>query len=30
MNTAAQILGSKPDQAVYTMEPTASAHEAAG
>ena len=28
MNTVAQILGSKPDQAVYTMEPTASAHEA--
>jgi CBS domain-containing protein len=28
MNTVAQILGSKPDQVVYTMEPTASAHEA--
>ena len=28
MNTVAQILGSKPDQAVYTMEPTTSAHEA--
>jgi CBS domain-containing protein len=28
MSTVAQILGSKPDQAVYTMEPTASAHEA--
>ena len=28
MNTVAQILGSKPNQAVYTMEPTASAHEA--
>ena len=28
MNTVAQILGSKPDRAVYTMEPTASAHEA--
>lgn len=28
MNTVAQILGSKPDQAVYIMEPTASAHEA--
>jgi CBS domain-containing protein len=28
MNTVAQILGSKPDGAVYTMEPTASAHEA--
>ena len=25
MNTAAQILGSKPDLTVYTMEPTASA-----
>ena len=30
MKTAAQILRSKPDQAVYTMEPTASAHEAVG
>jgi CBS domain-containing protein len=28
MNTVAQILGTKPDQAVYTMEPSASAHEA--
>ena len=28
MNTVAQILGSKPDRAVYTMEPTASTHEA--
>ena len=28
MNTVAQILGSKPDQAIYTMEPSASAHEA--
>ena len=28
MNTVAQILGSKPDRAVYTMEPTASAHDA--
>lgn len=28
MNTVAQILGSKPDRAVYSMEPTASAHEA--
>ena len=28
MNTVAQILGSKPDRAVYTMEPSASAHEA--
>ena len=28
MNTVAQILGSKPDRAVHTMEPTASAHEA--
>ena len=28
MNTVAQILGSKPDQAVYTMEPSVSAHEA--
>jgi CBS domain-containing protein len=28
MNTVAQILGSKPDGAVYTLEPTASAHEA--
>ena len=28
MNTVAQILGSNPDQAVYTMEPSASAHEA--
>ena len=28
MNTVAQILGSKPDRAVYTMEPTTSAHEA--
>ena len=28
MNTVAQILGSKPDQAVHAMEPTASAHEA--
>jgi CBS domain-containing protein len=28
MNTVAQILGSKPDQAVYTMGPSASAHEA--
>ena len=27
MNTVAQILGSKPDQTIYTMEPTASAHE---
>jgi CBS domain-containing protein len=29
MNTAAQILRSKPDQAVHTIEPTASAFEAA-
>jgi CBS domain-containing protein len=29
MKTAAQILRSKPDQIVHTMEPTASAHEAA-
>ena len=28
MNTVAQILRSKPDQAVHAMEPTASAHEA--
>ena len=28
MNTVALILGSKPDQAVYTMEPSVSAHEA--
>jgi CBS domain-containing protein len=28
MNTVAQILGTKPDQTVYTMEPSASAHEA--
>jgi CBS domain-containing protein len=28
MNSVAQILGSKPDQTVYTMEPSASAHEA--
>ena len=28
MNTVAQILGSKPDRSVYTMKPTASAHEA--
>jgi CBS domain-containing protein len=28
MNTVAQILGTKPDQTVYTMKPTASAHEA--
>jgi CBS domain-containing protein len=28
MNTVAQILGTKPDQTVYTMEPNASAHEA--
>jgi CBS domain-containing protein len=28
MNTVAQILGSKPDQAVYTMAPSVSAHEA--
>jgi CBS domain-containing protein len=28
MKTAAQILRSKPDQAVYTMEPTTSAYEA--
>ncbi len=28
MNTVAQILAAKPDRAVYTMEPTASAHEA--
>ena len=28
MNTVAQILGFKPDRAVYTMAPTASAHEA--
>lgn len=28
MNTVAQILGSKPDQTVYTMEPSTSAHEA--
>lgn len=28
MNTVAQILGSKLDQAVYTMEPSVSAHEA--
>ena len=28
MNTVAQILGSKPDRAVQTMGPTASAHEA--
>ena len=28
MNTVAKILDSKPDQAVYTMEPSASAHEA--
>lgn len=30
MKTAAQILGSKPDQVVYTMEPSTSAHEAVG
>ena len=29
MKTASQILRSKPDQAVHTIEPTASAHEAA-
>lgn len=29
MNTAAQILKSKPDQTVHTMEPTATAYEAA-
>jgi len=29
MKTTAQILKSKPDQAVHTMEPTASAYEAA-
>ena len=28
MNTVAQILASKPDQTVYTMAPSASAHEA--
>jgi CBS domain-containing protein len=28
MNTVAQILGSKPDHAIYTMEPSASALEA--
>jgi CBS domain-containing protein len=28
MNTVAQILGSKPDRAVHSMEPTASAHDA--
>jgi CBS domain-containing protein len=28
MNTVAQILGSKPDQAVYTMAPSVSTHEA--
>jgi CBS domain-containing protein len=28
MNTVAQILGSKPDHTVYTMEPSTSAHEA--
>ena len=28
MKTAAQILRSKPDQTVYTMEPTTSAHDA--
>ncbi len=28
MNTVAQILGSKSDQTVYTMEPSVSAHEA--
>lgn len=28
MNTVALILDSKPDQAVYTMEPSVSAHEA--
>ena len=28
MNTVAQILDSKPDHTVYTMEPSASAHEA--
>lgn len=28
MSTVAQILGSKPDQAVYTMAPSVSAHEA--
>ena len=28
MNTVAQILGSKPDHAVYTMGPRSSAHEA--
>jgi CBS domain-containing protein len=28
MNTVAQILGTKPDQTVYTMKPSASAHEA--
>jgi CBS domain-containing protein len=27
MNTIAQILGAKPDQAVYTMQPSVSAHE---
>lgn len=29
MNTVAQLLQGKPDQAVYTMAPTASAHEGA-
>ena len=29
MKTAAQILRSKPDQAVHSMEPTASTYEAA-
>ena len=29
MKTAAQILRSKPDQTVHTMEPTASAYDAA-
>jgi CBS domain-containing protein len=29
MKTAAQILRSKPDQALHTIQPTASAHEAA-
>ena len=28
MNTVAQILGAKPDPTVYTMKPSASAHEA--
>ena len=28
MNTVAQILASKPDQTIYTMEPSVSAHDA--